>query len=169
MTARRELQLAVLLCLLGSALVLFALSRTWYSVAEGQQLTIDAVHTPVRGTHVVAGAQALGWVGLAGVVALAATKRWGRVVIGVLVLAAGVGIVVDVAQARVPYAASGWAWLTVAGGVVLALSGVLVAVRGRKWAALSPSYDAPALRSDEPPATDKAVWDALDRGEDPTT
>jgi hypothetical protein len=169
MTARRELRVAVLLCLVGSALVLFALSRTWYSVVDSQQLTIDAVRTAVKGTKVVSGAAALGYVGLAGVVALAATKRWGRVVVGVLVLAAGVGIVVDVAQASVPSGASGWAMLTVTGGVVLALSGVLVAARGRTWAALSSSYEAPAVRAEEPPATDKAVWDALDRGEDPTT
>lgn len=170
MTARRELQLAVLLCLLGSGLVLLALGQTWFSVEEGQRLTIDAVRTSVKGTTIAPGAAALGYVGLAGVVALAATKGWGRVVVGVVVLAAGVGIVVDVATVpQHPSVSRAWAWLTLAGGVVLALSGLLVAVRGRRWAALSSSYEAPAARAEEPPATDKGVWDALDRGEDPTT
>ena len=169
MTPRRELQLAVLLCLLGSALVLFALGQTWYRAAESQRLTIDAVSTSVRGSQLVSGARALGYVGLSGVVALAATKSWGRVIVGVLVLAAGVGIVIDVARAIQdgPATPSGWAWPTLAGGVVLGLSGALVAVRGRKWAALSSSYQVPAARAQEP-ASDKAVWDALDRGEDPT-
>lgn len=202
MTARRELQLAVLLCLLGSGLVLLALGQSWFSVEEGQRLTIDAVRTSVKGTKIASGAAALGYVGLTGVVALAATKGWGRVVVGVVVLAAGVGIVVDVARAlheglavrglevagllacgplestgmqgcpgagAAPATTAGWAWLTLAGGLVLALSGGLVAVRGRRWAALSSSYEVPAARTEEPPATDKGVWDALDRGEDPTT
>ncbi|MCW2599028.1 MAG: Trp biosynthesis associated, transrane protein Oprn/Chp [Frankiales bacterium] len=192
MTAKRELQLAVLLCLLGSAVVLLALGQAWFTVEEGRQVTIDAVRTSVNGAKLASGAQALGYVGLAGVVALAATKRWGRLVVGVLVLAAGVGIVVDVATAlsdglerrglsvacaggarncvgAVSSSQPGWGWLTLAGGVVLALSGLLVAVRGRRWAALSSSYDVPAARAEQPPATDKGVWDALDRGEDPTS
>ncbi len=168
MTPRRELRVAVVLCLLGSALVLLALSHGWYSVVEGRQLTIDPVLTHVKGTKVVSGAQALGLVGLAGAVALVATRRWGRVVVGVLVLACGVGVVVAVGRARVPSGAWGWASLTILGGVVLAASGALVTVRGRRWEALSSSYETPAARAEEPPATDKGVWDALDRGEDPT-
>ena len=198
MTAKRELQVAVLLCLLGSALVLFALGQTWFSVEDSQRLSTYAVRSTVKGSSFAPGARALGFVGLAGVVALAATRRWGRLAVGVLVLAAGAGIVVEVAallhdglEARglvlvgegscgpahqcigvrsgpAPLVHSGWAWATVVGGVVLALSGALVAARGRRWAALSSSYQAPAARPTEPPATDKGVWDALDRGEDPT-
>jgi uncharacterized membrane protein (TIGR02234 family) len=197
MTARRELRLAVLLCLLGSALVLYAVDRTWFSVAEGQQVSIDAVRTVVKGHRIVSGAQALGYVGLAGVVALAATRRTGRVLVGLLVLSAGVGVVVVIARAlgaglsergvgalrpggcgvgsggclaafTDPKVSAGWAWLALAGGVLLALSGLLVTVRGRRWAALSSSYSPPAARAVEPPVTDKGVWDALDRGEDPT-
>jgi uncharacterized membrane protein (TIGR02234 family) len=191
-SSRQELRLAVGLCLLGAALVLLAVSRPWLSAADGQQLTIDAVRTSVRGSRIVPGAHALGYVGLAGVVALAATQRLGRVLVGVLVLAAGIGVVVVVAGAladgladrglRELSACQGaglcefsgvstspaWAWLAVVGGVLLALSGALVAVRGRRWAALSSSYQPPAARAQEPPATDKGVWDALDRGDDPT-
>ncbi len=185
MSPRRELRLAVLLCLLGSAMVLLTVSRTWFSYADGQQLTIDAVRTSVRGSRIVSGAQALGYVGLAGVVALAATRHWGRVLVGVLVLASGVGVVVVVGRAlgdgistrALPAGlaatgsatTSGWAWLTIVGGLLLVLSGALVAARGRSWAALNASYQAPAARPVEPPVTDKGVWDALDRGEDPTT
>lgn len=196
MTARRELQLAVLLCLLGAALVLFALGQTWYSVEMQGRLTIDAVRTKVRGSDLAAGAQALGYVGLAGVVALFATKSWGRILVGLLVLVSGVGVLVVVGRALADGIASrgllhslpgcrqspcqalihpttagthsGWAWLTLLGGVLLVLSGLLVTVRGRRWAALSSSYEPPAARTDEPPVTDKGVWDALDRGEDPT-
>lgn len=186
MTSRRELQLAVLLCLLGSAVVLLAGSQTWVTLQDNQQLTIAAVRSSVPGSTLVPAALALGYVGLAGVVALAATKRWGRTVVGVLVLVAGVGVVVVVARAlqdgiaaaALEEACDGtcgvasrvaWAWLTLAGGVLLAVSGALVTVRGRRWAALSSSYAPPASRAQQPPATDKGVWDALDRGEDPTT
>lgn len=182
MTGRRELQLAVGLCLLGSALVLLAVSRSWVTVEDGAGLTISSVRGSVDGGEVAGGAQALGYVGLAGVVALAATRRLGRVLVGVLVAAAGVGVVVDVAQALsdglgsrgvgagqvVAGTSPGWAWTAVVGGLLLVLSGLLVAVRGRRWAALSSAYEAPAGRPDAPPVTDKGVWDALDRGDDPT-
>lgn len=185
MSPRRELRLAVLLCLLGSVVVLLAVSRTWFSYADGQQLTIDAVRTSVRGSRIVSGAQALGYVGLAGVVALAATRHWGRVLVGVLVLASGIGVVVVVGRVLAEgistralpagpavtgtSTSSVWAWLVILGGLLLVLSGVLVAARGRSWAALSASYQAPAARPVEPPVTDKGAWDAFDRGEDPTS
>ena len=182
MTARRELQAAVGLCLLGAALVLLAVSRPWVVLEDTAGLTISSVRTTVDGSSVAGGAQALGYVGLAGVVALAATRRWGRLVVGLLVTAAGVGVVIDVVTALadglgaraggagrvVASTAPGWAWVALVGGLLLVASGALVAVRGRRWAALSSSYEPPAAREDAPPVTDKGVWDALDRGEDPT-
>ena len=60
-----------------------------------------------------------------------------------------------------------WPALTLAGGVLLLLAGGLIAVRGRRWAGLSSSYDAPTA-APAAPVTDKGVWDALDRGDDPT-
>jgi hypothetical protein len=58
----------------------------------------------------------------------------------------------------------------VAGGVLLALSGALLALRGPRWSALSARYEAPAARAAERPTGpgDAGTWDALDRGEDPT-
>lgn len=85
-----------------------------------------------------------------------------------------------------------WPALAVLGALLLVAAGALVAVRGRHWSALSERYDAPvggarggrepvpAESSTVAPAesstesstvapTDKALWDDLDRGEDPTT
>ncbi|MCU1593516.1 MAG: Trp biosynthesis associated, transrane protein Oprn/Chp [Frankiales bacterium] len=198
MSPRRELRLAVLLCLVGSALVLYATTRTW-AVLEPTRL--GSVAVDLSGDTLSGASQALGYVGLAAVLALAATKRLGRVVVGVLVLAAGIGIVI--ALSRVLHAglasralehvstpactpAPGesscgqyvllppvsttvtWVWVSLVGGVLMSASGLLVAVRGPRWAALSSSYAPPAARPAEPPVTDKGVWDALDRGEDPT-
>ncbi len=58
--------------------------------------------------------------------------------------------------------------LTLAGGVLLLLAGLLTLVRGRSWAGLGARYEAPAARPVVEAPTDKGTWDALDRGEDPT-
>ncbi len=203
MNPRRELRLAVLLCLVGAGLVLFAVSRTWVTFAFPSALTTTDLNQGVRGGTIVPGARALGYVGLAGVLALAATRRWGRTVVGLVLAVAGIGTIVVVGRAlgaglsvralsseglaegcgggtgdlqclkaAAAFAgftvteASVWAWATIVGGLVLAASGALVAVRGRRWAALSSTYEVQGEAL--PPATDKGVWDALDRGDDPT-
>lgn len=192
--AKRELRLAVLLSVLGSAGVLFAASRAWVTFSSEQVLTIARSTTEVSGNLIVPGARALALVGLAGVVAVAATRRTGRALVGLLVLAAGLGVMsvvgtvlADSLLTRGIQAAANerglqllqgvthpvWAYGCLLGGLVLTLAGLLVAVRGRRWAALSSAYEPPVPRpaamNEAPPAGDKAVWDALDRGDDPTT
>lgn len=88
-------------------------------------------------------------VALAGAVAILATRRWGRVPVG-LVLAASGGIAASDGAGRVALAA----------GVLLVAVGLWTAVRGTSWPALGARYDAPQRRDD--------AWAALDRGEDPT-
>jgi uncharacterized membrane protein (TIGR02234 family) len=199
---RSGLRLAVLLTLVGSALVLLAARRTWIEVPSSDGLTIASLHTTVRGSRVSGVPQALGLVGLAGVLALVATRGVARAVVGALVGLAGLGVVVDAVRSLhdgllgrlVSGHASdvcdvgastsgcllaterfvgitehpGWAWLTLVGGLVLLAAGALVVARGRSWAGLSSAYQVPAATAAEPPAGDKAVWDALDRGDDPT-
>jgi uncharacterized membrane protein (TIGR02234 family) len=192
-SARRELRLAVLLCLLGSAVVLLAAAQTWVTVDEPGRLTIAAVPSLVSGTEVTGLVRPLGIVGLAGVLALAATRSWGRVVVGALLAAAGAGVIVNVALALHRGLATDlavfsygpappavhqhrtWAVVTLVGGVLLAAAGLLVALRGRRWVALSSSYEPPTAGQEPPaatepgsPLTEKGAWDALDRGDDPT-
>jgi uncharacterized membrane protein (TIGR02234 family) len=85
-----------------------------------------------------------------------------------------------------------WPVVAVLGALLLVAAGALVTVRGRHWSALSERYDAPVIGArggrepvpadspadsptdsptDKAPVapTDKALWDDLDRGEDPTT
>ena len=191
---RRELRLAVLLCLVGAGLLLIATSRVWVSFADSQQLTTSAVRTQVHGSLIAPGVRALGLVALAGVVALAATRRLGRVLVGALLLLAGLGAVLvvarvlgdDLAQRAVQAQSEHeqltglrmltnlqvhrrWPVLALLAGSLVALSGLLVAVRGRRWASLSATYQVPAARVEVvEPVGDKAVWDALDDGRDPT-
>jgi uncharacterized membrane protein (TIGR02234 family) len=186
---RPELPVAVLGCLLGAATILFAAGATWVrlrvtAIGDG---TGVAAALPVRlsGGAVAPAVTGLGLVGLAGVVAIAATRRSGRIVVGILVL--GAGLAVSVVAARVGFSPAAAArgttqvhqlapagtatfrdvaptaapWVACVGGVLLAAAGLLVAARGRRWSQLSARHDAPTARP-------VSVWDSIERGEDPT-
>ena len=96
MSARRRPSTAVVLCLLGAVVVLLAAGRTWVSVDVPAGALAAARTDTHTGTDLVPAVRALGLVGLAGVVALAATRRTGRTLAGVLLLVAGGAVVVAV-------------------------------------------------------------------------
>jgi len=163
----RELQVCVLVVLVGALLLFVAGGRDWV-VRTGTSTGLPGLQAPRE--VLTAGSQdavrALALAGLTAVGALLASRRWGRIVVGVLLLAVGLGAV---AVALVGGRASAWSYVALLGGLLLALGGALAAVRGRRWAALSGRYDAPAAREERPVARPEvAAWDALDRGEDPT-
>lgn len=190
---RRELGLAVLLCLLGSCLVLVAAANSWVVLPLAGGALLPDSTLPIAGSELVPGVRALALVGLAGVVALLATRRAGRVLVGGLLALCGLGVVVSVVRLRTRLdeavmasaparetaaavldggaEATGWLAVCVVGGLVLLAAGALTVVRGPRWAALSRRYDAPAATTAPEPsaeAGERAVWEALDRGEDPT-
>ena len=181
---RKGLIVAVLLCLAGAALLLLAAARVWVEVRTDPLSPVLARTTTLTGDELVPGLRALALLGLAAVAAVVATRSWGRVAVGVLVAAAGAWSVVLVARflaeqdeaalRAVPGATlslvlreSGGAWpyVGLAGGLLLAAAGLLVAVRGRTWTAMGARYEAPAAPK---PAGEASLWEALDRGEDPT-
>jgi uncharacterized membrane protein (TIGR02234 family) len=177
---RREPLLAALLCLVGAFLVLVGVGQEWAHVEVAAGPLAPESTVDVAGRDLAAGVQALGLVGLAGVVAIAATRSWGRVVVGVLLALAGLGIVVAAAGVDVVVEAgrvaqgevgpTPWRAVTVGGGVLLVGAGVLVAVRGRRWSSLGRRYEPPAAEpvAPAPAAPERELWEALDRGEDPT-
>jgi uncharacterized membrane protein (TIGR02234 family) len=66
-----------------------------------------------------------------------------------------------------------WPLLATAGGLALLAAGAGALLRSRRWPAMSARYDAPAATpaaAPQPAAAPapNAVWDALDRGQDPT-
>jgi uncharacterized membrane protein (TIGR02234 family) len=189
--ARRQFVLALALVLAGAALVLWAAGRTWLA-ARWAVPNYPAVHTAVSGVQAAPLTRAAGYLGLAGVLALLATRGRGRQVAGGLVALAGLAAIASavtfwprtaaVADAAVRRAIAGgagsgggagagatsttvgaWPWLAVLGGVLVVAGGVFAVVRGRTWPAMGSRYDAPAARR-----TDDDPWAALDRGEDPT-
>ncbi|MCW2681625.1 MAG: Trp biosynthesis associated, transrane protein Oprn/Chp [Frankiales bacterium] len=185
---RREPLLAALLCLLGSFLVLVAVGREWALIDLLGSGLLPARELGVRGSDLVPGVRALGLVALAGVVAIPATKRWGRTVVGVLLALVGAGVVVatyrvhsdlfvTVTGSAVVREAGGnagdtmtetvWPYVCAFGGILVAAAGLLVVARGRRWAAMGRRYDPPAAKTAVPPA-ERDLWEALDRGDDPT-
>lgn len=180
MTARRsELLTALGLCILGSVIALLAASADWL-VGGDDQLGVPVVR--LAGGDVQPSVPALAWASLVGALAVVATRSRGRVVIGCVLALSGLGVVasgilwavtgssdlvVDGTVVGQGDRVVGWAWLAAAAGALVAASGVITAVRGRGWSGLGSSYEAPGGRPTAP-VTDKAVWDALDRGDDPT-
>ena len=174
----KGLRAALAGCLLSGALILLAGGRAWARAAYPDR------PRGVTGADLVGSLPVWGLVALAGVVAVAATRRLGRIPVGGALLASGVSVAalslrtIRTIEVRVledalirrltvtPTAVelTVWPYVTVGAGVLLALTGLLVALRGPRWAGLSARYDAPADR----PATESDLWSALDRGEDPT-
>jgi uncharacterized membrane protein (TIGR02234 family) len=139
-------------------------------------------------------------VALAGVVAVLATRGVVRRCIGALVALAGVALVWRCASAiaavsgdraralvaeRHPHVARSdaitpdvtihpvWGALSIVGAVLVVLAGVMIAVRGGRWSAMSARYDAravadPADAERARARADASLWTALEQGEDPT-
>lgn len=196
--SRRSLAVALLLGVLGAALVLLSVGRTW---AEGRvpadQAQQSALAVSASGREVTGVPAALALVGLAALVAVFAVRRVGRVAVSALLLLSGAGVILasvlgavdedpldeaaaaaagltGVAAADVSHTA--WPWAAALGGLLMLLAGLTALVRGRYWPGMSARYDAPgtagrpARRSAPPADQDRPdeMWKALDRGEDPT-
>jgi uncharacterized membrane protein (TIGR02234 family) len=181
-SGRRGLTTAVVLCLAGAFVVLVGAGRAWALVQVAAGPLADARTDPHTGTDLVPGVSALGLLGLAGVVALAATRRTGRTLVGVVLLAAGAGVLAAVVAALGTMAAeelpgqtgadgvetTAWPFVTASGGLLLLAAGLVTVVRGRSWPALGQRYEAPAVAAAPQQLTEKGLGEALDRGEDPT-
>lgn len=174
---------AAALCLIGAAVLTLAAGRYWVSAPGPADRTIAAFTTYTKGES-AALTRALGLAALAGVVGIAAARGRGRVAVGAVLAVVGVAAaavsvragVHPVAQAEPGFAllpvhaalrSTGWPWVAACGGVLVALAGLLVAVRGPRWKSLSQRY-AGAATVIAPDTTEAGLWDALSRGDDPT-
>jgi uncharacterized membrane protein (TIGR02234 family) len=191
--SRRMFATALLLDLIGGGAALLIAGRPWQTVtvSRPRPLADELVH--LSGKTLQPGVFGLALVALAGVVAVLATKRLGRRIVGTALVLAGALLVwraasglaeVSPAQARSLAVratssigvdgssavhlthAPAWPLLTIVCGLLVIGSGLLVAVRGARWTVMSARYDAPLASAR--PQTDAALWTALDRGDDPT-
>jgi len=171
--ARRGLVFTVAQCAVGALLALLATSRVW-------RVVVGAGPVPLPGQKLTGGA-VLPWappvalVGLAGAGALLAVRDRVRALLGVLLMLAGLPLAIG----GVYIAAAGrghveWSLLCALGGVLVGHAGLRGLLRGASWPALGSRYERPAAEPAEyverggPSRSDVAMWDALDRGEDPT-
>jgi uncharacterized membrane protein (TIGR02234 family) len=176
-STRGQLVLAVVLCTAGAALALYAASKSWAVDVTHRPAPLPPVRTARTGADFVPVVPALALISLAGAGALVATRRAGRLLVGVLLVLAGLGVAAGAGYglsvaARDPGATSpAWAVLALVGGLLVAGVGVLAVRRGRAWPTMGARYERPAgaarpVGADDDPAK---VWDALDAGDDPTS
>lgn len=187
---RRELPAAVLVVAVAGALVLSAAGQRWAVVTAERRPPFPPVTGMLSGGEAAPLVPASGLVLLAAAVALLAVRGAGRVVVGLLVAAAGAAVVLSAsrvlaggvsdAPVDLPWLAGGgqsatkvdisatWPVLVLVAGLLAVAAGGLTAARGRSWPAMGQRYERPAAarRSEEDRADD--AWRALDRGEDPT-
>ncbi|WP_440097881.1 Trp biosynthesis-associated membrane protein [Streptosporangium sp. H16] len=192
MTGRRELWIWLAACVAGAALVLLAAGRDWFTV------TYDTREVAVSAAELVPALGPAAWAGLAAVVAVLATGGVWRGIVGAVMALGGAGMIagswwgsgasaalrISAEQApmsagTVPQVAPAVVWpiLASAGGLLLLAGGVAVILRGGRWPGMSGRYDrqgpGPGGTANRPaPAEralgERALWDALDEGTDPT-
>ena len=185
---------ALLLDVIGAAGALLAGTRHWQTITTPRPAPLRDDVLEVSGRTVDTAPTALALVALAGVVAVLATRGVVRRVVGGVLTLAGLGLIwraiasagavstnrarslvsdhhttVDV-SATVPHIATHpvWATLTVVAGVLVAVSGALIAWRGHHWQVMSARYETPPTQESDPARTAATLWSKLDRGEDPT-
>ncbi|MGW0432669.1 Trp biosynthesis-associated membrane protein [Micromonospora sp. NPDC003197] len=196
--ARRQLMYAVLLCLAGAGLAVFAATRIWAVEVTVRPAPLPSVRVTRTGGELLPWLPALAVVGLAGAGAMLATRGMGRRLVGVLLLIVGLAVAVGggygVAGLAHDDATLGWPALCVLGGLLATASGAVTVLRGGSWPVMGARYERRSTRENSPapessPARDGsaagsvvaddgegrmvarrtvAAWDALDRGEDPT-
>nr|WP_232234045.1 Trp biosynthesis-associated membrane protein [Micromonospora chokoriensis] len=184
---RRALAYAVVLCLAGAGLALWAATRSWSVELTLRPAPLPPVRDARSGASLLPWLPALALVTLAGGGAVLATRGRLRRALGVLLGALGLavaagggyGLVADVGGV----VSRQWPTLCLLGGLLAAAGGWWTAVRGGAWPAMGARYERPARTAPaaasgqgDPagPSTPLAgrrtteAWDALDRGEDPT-
>jgi Tryptophan-associated transmembrane protein (Trp_oprn_chp) len=221
LTGRAALTRAVACCAVGSAVSIFAVTRTWAVQVQARPAPLGPLHVSRSGSYFVPWLSALALVGLAGTGALLATRgRWRRVV-GVVIALAGLGVLAGAVDglATIDGVRVLWPLLCVPAGLLLVAGGAWAAARGADWPAMGSRYErgGTARPAPRPPAADAgaevahdhhshhgdadgddfdddfdddydgdidetpaptersgpspseiAMWDALDRGEDPS-
>lgn len=149
--------------------MLAAAGREWIPAAEPGPLPSQAAGR--SGADLLPWLPAAGWVALAGAGAMVAVRAWPRRLLGGALAVTGAAAVLGCGWA-VFGAGAGWGWPLAAGaggGLMVAAAAVSV-WRAAVWPALGARYERrPATAASGATARrPDLLWDALDRGEDPT-
>lgn len=166
---RRQLAYAVVACLAGAGLALFAATRTWAVHETIRAAPLPPLDETSTGSDLAPWLPPLALVGLAGAGAVLATRGAGRRLVGVLVCGCGLAVLAGAVRGILDGTGVGWPALAGLGGALLVAGGALTVLRGRDWPAMGSRYDARVSKDSRRPPTDTlGTWTALDRGEDPT-
>jgi uncharacterized membrane protein (TIGR02234 family) len=163
--------------LVGAALVLVAAGQAWVTYRLAAMEPFPSERLSQTGAQLASSVRTLALLALAAVAAVVATRGVARVVIGAVVALAGMsmirsvtrvlldpgGVLAIIAPLEGEASVRAAPYVALLGAVLIVMAGLLVVVRGRTWGSMSSRYDAPAQKQREP-----SMWDALDRGEDPT-
>ncbi|HEX6970098.1 MAG TPA: Trp biosynthesis-associated membrane protein [Micromonosporaceae bacterium] len=168
---RRRERLAPASSVVGAGLTLFAATREWVVEVTARPAPLPEVRTGRTGAELMPWLVPLALVALAGAGAVLATRGVVRRGVGGVILAVGASAAAaGVWGATLPQAGASRLWpvLCGLGGLLTAGGGWLVAVRGRDWPSMGDRYERPVAGVAAGERTTAVVWDALDRGEDPT-
>jgi Tryptophan-associated transmembrane protein (Trp_oprn_chp) len=169
--ARRGLPLAVVLCAAASAVALYASSRIWGEDVVQRPAPLAPTVERHTGTSLAPWLPAVALVSLAGAGALVATRGAVRVIVGLMLVVSGAGVVAGAIVAVGEHCGLLWPVVTGLAGIGVTVVGILAVRRGRGWPAMGTRYERPGPAPDRPQAAPRSqaeLWDALDRGEDPT-
>lgn len=161
--ARRGLATAVLACVVGAGLALFAATRTWTTTTHRQAPPLPDKLVDHTGASLIGWLPALALVGLAGAGALLATRGRVRTIIGALLVLVGLGVVAGGIDG-LNLAAGAWPVIVGVGGLGIAWAGVSAVRSGSAWPAMGARYERPAAHAGPSGATaDVSMSDAAER------
>jgi len=186
---RRGLVVSLVLVVVGGTGLLLAASRTWWTVTV-HSAGLPATTQTLTGRQAAPATVGLGVLGLAAAAGVLATAGWWRRLIDGIVLVAGTAAAVsawsllaasgwqraigwEAASGSVVALRSAWPLIAMGAGVVMAVGGGLGIGYGHHWPGWSARYDGGGAAAATPTPASSAsapheLWDALDRGEDPT-
>lgn len=176
MQSTREFALSVVAGAAAAGLTLYAAAQTW-QVTEGYRpVPLPPLGIEESGNQLLPVLPAFGWVALAAVGALLATKGMARLIVAIILLVTGLGIFTAAFTGFTRYDdAAPWPVLAMLAGLVVAGVGMTALRHSSRWPAMGARYER-STRSAAPQATDAGagsddatrLWDAIDRGDDPT-
>lgn len=169
------------ICLTGlvvaAGLIFFATSQEWVLLPVPQPPPLPGGLKSATGSDVLPGLTAVAIVLLAAVVAVAATRRMGRRIVGALVTVCGIVAVVLVIPFLTGTPASVLAdvrstgtsveaghgvppayppWLALIGALIAVVVGVAIAMRGPSWSKMGSKYEAPGAAGEPASAQGKS-------------
>jgi hypothetical protein len=170
MTPARQLASTVLGCAAGAGLILFASTRTWSTQTVVRPAPLPVQVLTHSGAQLYPALPALALVGLAAAGALLATRGRARLAVGLLQMAVGIAVVAGTVVAELGTAAVPAVWFVACqtGALVVGAAGGYTVRHGRGWPAMGTRYERGARAPVTADASSAQVWDAIDRGDDPT-